>query len=658
MQEKRVAAQKLRDAPDGETTQSLERQVTLLNEALAIYNSTKTAHTDKHWWESTGNGLLWMRGAAYAKQGKYTEAINDYTTHLKNTSENNAALMNSRGLAKRERGDIDGALSDFLISAGLDKGSGYYNRAQLFRKLGRFEDALKDCQLLLQHAPDAAYNQALMAKIQRDMGDYETAIFYAKAAVRKDNKNAVAHTELGIALREYRKGLGKVPQRELGEQAIDAFTEAIALAPKEHTAYGYRALTFFELGQYAKAQKDFAQARVLMKEKQKDKPAAPQRGFNTLEYAVWDETKKQLLLFGKDDPKYPGAAIPYYDVLQTAWTSPNPGFSLDISPASRQKLDRLIQRFSAPTAKVTEAESKRAFEKMGDQVLTLMQLLFADVPDEKGGLSPMNPRQNTGGYVTDALFWEWTDAYGVRKELETILAGKATEEIHNAAVEKFFGIQNGYTRIKNLIRARDEQGAMRFVESLPDKYFAKFQESALFFGPRIIGNILTDKPNAIPRYDRVPANSQLARILFESDVALKLVTSLDKDIPGHHTHLSWLLSKKQDVRRWVRFWITPEHVRVALSPDGNTFSFSEPKLAIQSRVEDGRGGEFNEPATAAYAAFLTERYDTYAQRHKPLHELREASKVLALAHALKTKGIILQPLIQETWQSPEAFQDS
>ena len=76
VQENLVQSQKLRDGPEGRTRASLERQISLLTDALLLKESVQPTYVKERWEHI--KGLRWQRGNALSELGNYQEAIENY----------------------------------------------------------------------------------------------------------------------------------------------------------------------------------------------------------------------------------------------------------------------------------------------------------------------------------------------------------------------------------------------------------------------------------------------------------------------------------------------------------------------------------------------------------------------------------------------------
>jgi tetratricopeptide (TPR) repeat protein len=113
----------------------------------------------------------------------------------------------SQAVRRLERGDASGALADFtgLLAAARSDGE----RAQIVNKrgvahvrLGRRDDALRDFAAALELSPRLAPALANVGNLLLEDGALDDAIVYYEAAVRADDRYAVAHLNLAVAYRK------------------------------------------------------------------------------------------------------------------------------------------------------------------------------------------------------------------------------------------------------------------------------------------------------------------------------------------------------------------------------------------------------------------------------------------------------------------------
>ena len=69
--------------------------------------------------------------------------------------------------------------------------------------------------------------------------------------------------------------------------------------------------------------------------------------FNVLDKVAFDPSSGQISLLGHFDDRYRGPGIPYLQHLATLLDSPRPRFTLNWTPESSARVDRLFQRMDS-----------------------------------------------------------------------------------------------------------------------------------------------------------------------------------------------------------------------------------------------------------------------------------------------------------------------
>jgi tetratricopeptide (TPR) repeat protein len=108
-------------------------------------------------------GAYNTRGAAYARVGRYGDAIADFNKAVQ-LDPNNAPAYTNRALALRQTGKNEQALQDFTraIQADPNYGPAYIGRGNLLRVQGQYQQALDDLTVAIRLTPESA--EALHAR--------------------------------------------------------------------------------------------------------------------------------------------------------------------------------------------------------------------------------------------------------------------------------------------------------------------------------------------------------------------------------------------------------------------------------------------------------------------------------------------------------------
>jgi tetratricopeptide (TPR) repeat protein len=192
--------------------------LTLWDDALSKY-----AHAPAAW-----NG----RASARRESGDLEGAISDYDNAVRLRRHYFEALSN-RGVAKKDLGLIDEAIADFdrALDANPLYDVAYANRANARRIKGDLEGAIRDYDRAISLNPSGARSFSNRGVTRMNLGDLDGAIDDLAVAVRLLPDFADAHYNLGDAY------LGK---RDFGA-AIESYGQAIALRPDDHEAHARRA---------------------------------------------------------------------------------------------------------------------------------------------------------------------------------------------------------------------------------------------------------------------------------------------------------------------------------------------------------------------------------------------------------------------------------
>jgi lipoprotein NlpI len=203
------------------------------------------------------------------------------TWSLAQTKSKDAAAYSSRGIAKLQKNDWDGAIADFNRALQFDPklAQAYDNRGLAKTEKGDLEGAITDFNRVLQLNPKngIAYNNRGNAKAHK--GDFDGAIADFNRALQLNPKLAKAYYNRGNAKREkydllvsgavdefpfpdYDLGTRKVEKGYLNAAVAD-FNRTLQLNPKLAKAYDNRGLAKFSRGDLDGAMADFNSALQL-----------------------------------------------------------------------------------------------------------------------------------------------------------------------------------------------------------------------------------------------------------------------------------------------------------------------------------------------------------------------------------------------------------
>jgi PQQ-dependent catabolism-associated CXXCW motif protein len=205
----------------------------------------------------------YRHGVANAHEGKYDEAIRDFSKAIELNPQHVEAYYN-RGLAHAKKGDYGAAMTDLLEAATLDPArnaevqallldkkyaSAYFQRGRIELAKGAYDRAIADYDQAIQLNPeyDEAYSYRGTAYYSK--GDYGQAVKDYDQAIQINPKLAVAYVNRGIA---YTSKSNYV-------HAIADFDAAIEIDSKFIQAYFFRGSAYLAKGDYDNAINDYEQ---------------------------------------------------------------------------------------------------------------------------------------------------------------------------------------------------------------------------------------------------------------------------------------------------------------------------------------------------------------------------------------------------------------
>jgi tetratricopeptide (TPR) repeat protein len=148
------------------------------------------------------------RGVAYAKIGKFPEAIADFSQAIKISP--NAATLTNRALAYRQIGSNDAAMTDFnaAIAADPNHAGAYLGRANLERVQGNLDAARSDLDSAIRLNPESAQAFHARGLIYQREGNHPLAITDFDNAIDRDPFAGAPYQARGqslIAIGQYDK---------------------------------------------------------------------------------------------------------------------------------------------------------------------------------------------------------------------------------------------------------------------------------------------------------------------------------------------------------------------------------------------------------------------------------------------------------------------
>ncbi|RYZ92308.1 MAG: tetratricopeptide repeat protein, partial [Sphingobacteriaceae bacterium] len=193
-----------------------------------------------------------MRGIAYYKQGKFPEAITDYSKAIE--LQNWYALAN-RGIVYQEQGNKEKAIADFKMSIEKlpDVSDGWYQLAVVYKKDGEYDAALQHIQKALSMDTDRPHYHAVYAGLLIQTYKYAEALNQADQIFKIDPQNPDGFILKSTALHSLKRY----------DEAVDLITKGISVYPDNYLMYMIRALVYDLQGKTALAAADNEKAKQL-----------------------------------------------------------------------------------------------------------------------------------------------------------------------------------------------------------------------------------------------------------------------------------------------------------------------------------------------------------------------------------------------------------
>jgi hypothetical protein len=176
---------------------------------------------------------------------------------------------------------------------------------------------------------------------------------------------------------------------------------------------------------------------------------------------------------------------------------------------------------------------------------------------------------------------------------------------------------------------------------------------------RLVYGILPYRVNL--EFKNVNPASHLARVLYEADYVGKTIDmsqQLFRTLPGHRTIGEMAAELPPGLAVEFMMTFVPGEIVLYASGDGAEVAFGESRIGMNSRTQVLPGTKapsreesgMVEEKASAYARQFNDRYEEYAREYPPLHALREAAKILALAKWLAEKNVRIRT---ETAAAPD-----
>ena len=228
--------------------------------AALTWHQTKIYDNLETLWRDTlaKNPAAWMAhnnlGALLARQGKLTEAIEQYERALQLKPDEAEAYTNLGGVLARQ-GKLTEAVQNCERALQLepDYAEAYYNLAVALAAQGKLPEAIKDYQRALQLKPDYPEACNNLGVALSEQGKLPEAIKNYERALQLKPDYPEAYYNLAVALSEQ----GKLPE------AIKDYERALQLKPDYPEAYNDLGIALGEQGNFSEAVQSFQRALQL-----------------------------------------------------------------------------------------------------------------------------------------------------------------------------------------------------------------------------------------------------------------------------------------------------------------------------------------------------------------------------------------------------------
>ncbi len=243
---------------------------------------------------------LFGRAMSLTMLERLEEALRDYDAFLAQSpvdTVNRAAALNNRGTILADLGRNDEALDsyDSAILLGDRDGAGRYNRAQLLRALGKYEDAVREVDLLLESHPNNAnaLNERAMdalkaGQFERALFDLQRAVSITSAALTESPTSKPLRRDLSAMLANRGTAYSDLGRHD---EAFRDFEEALRLSVTNESALTNRGNLLDKLGRYPEAVHEYD---LVLEIKPKSATALFNRGSTKARMGLHEEALNDL----------------------------------------------------------------------------------------------------------------------------------------------------------------------------------------------------------------------------------------------------------------------------------------------------------------------------------------------------------------------------
>lgn len=153
------------------------KQIAIWKDSITLWNHAIELYPDKI------DIAYYNRGLAHDKEGRFEQALSDYTKSIAANPQYVDAYVN-RGIIYGELSEFDRALTDFNKAASINPNfvNTFLNRGTAYLSLQRFELAISDFLKVLELEPDNAIANYNLGLAYSSLGDSQKSFFYFQKA--------------------------------------------------------------------------------------------------------------------------------------------------------------------------------------------------------------------------------------------------------------------------------------------------------------------------------------------------------------------------------------------------------------------------------------------------------------------------------------------
>lgn len=199
-------------------------------------------------------------GYAAFKRNDYVAAVNFFTQAIE-LNPNHSYAYHDRGMIYQLTQNFNQALSDVNKAIQLDPNVAimYNTRGSIYRSLKNFNQAIQDYNKAIQLNPNYSKAYSNRAITYVEMNNYNQAISDCNMALHLNAQNADAYLFRGVSYGFLKNFNQALPDLNMAIQLGSNLSSPMNLA----VAYRARGICYQNLGDNAKAQADFGQAKIL-----------------------------------------------------------------------------------------------------------------------------------------------------------------------------------------------------------------------------------------------------------------------------------------------------------------------------------------------------------------------------------------------------------